>query len=85
MSGQEDFALSVYPAEKDLLGHLRSEHRKHDGTVPIQLMRLSLDSQTVLEPVDEQPDHQLVHLDGSGKANSSRKINPYPYVRYNQR
>ena len=41
-----------------------------EGTVPIQLIRLRLDSQVELEPVDEQPNHTVVHLDGSGKIDS---------------
>jgi hypothetical protein len=31
-------------------------------------MRLSLDSQVELDPVDEQPNHDLVHLAGFGNA-----------------
>jgi hypothetical protein len=38
------------------------------GSVSIKLMLLSLDSEAKFEPVNEQPNHQLVHLNRFRKA-----------------
>ena len=45
-------------------------------------MRLSLDSQTELEPIDEQPNLNLMHLDGSVnfQAKDAGPENPLPLI-----